>query len=319
MKQVTFVGSSIFIFLFLAFSYAPTSYGASTCRDFYYQHIERHFQRVDFTQALPKNISSELSALNIPRPNLLEEGEWRQFEDLPDKTTIHLVAGKIPPKAPAEGLLIDPSARGVVVNSAAPWISMPRSEKLFDELQKFNVIGNLLMFSREGIDGGMLRKLERKGIVSSPESDGYYKIPDHIFIKEFIKHLKSKTNIPKEQASYVKQAIEGMVDSGRIAQGPHYQKKLIGIRMRWKKDGQGSDFDTVHTDFPSTSIATTLALVGQGTEVFFTSPSTHTLEVRSVSNNQIAHMLGRESGYSAVRHRSTTELDRRIVIILFWN
>ncbi|MEK7356050.1 MAG: hypothetical protein AAB250_06345 [Bdellovibrionota bacterium] len=276
---------------------------------------DREFTGVDLSATLPDPVVEALNDVEIPRPGLFAPNEAGEFKF--NNRSVDLVIGRAYGEPLKIGSLIDPAFRGTVVSSTDSKITAARSEKLHVELSKAKPVGDLMLFANSGLDRGMLAELKAEGVTLEAAADGYYKIDDNIFVTKFLDLLVKEASISDTQRKYVDVVLKGMIAASRESQGPEYQKKLNGIRMRWKSEGKGADYDVVHTDRPAASIATTLTLIGNGTEVFY--ENGNVLEVRSVPAGFISSVLGDASGHPAVKHRASTVQGKRIVFLMFWN
>lgn len=306
----------MFIFLIIALSCPVKTWANVDCVVATNGAHDKHFSKVDLSgSALPDPLVKALNDVNINRPGLFSSTE-RFMVDL-DFSAVDVVVGKAKVSEPKPGILIDPSSQGCVVTEADPSLTLEKSQKLLNELTTLKKVGNLSLFSHRLYNKGMIGELKDEGHNVEFAADDYAQIDDQLFVDKFIQHIKWKINISDEQLQYIRVALSDMVKNTRIVQGPNYQKKINGIRMRWKSEGSGADFDTIHRDEPDASVATTLALIGAGTEVFYVNKDT--IEVRGVAANYISNLLGMNSGYTAVRHRASTMQGPRIVFIIFWN
>lgn len=317
MKNFRFFFLNIAIALAVSTTFFSTfpAQAARSCVQLFSSTEYTEFQNVDLNVSLSAAVTEALAAVQIPRPGLFTPAEVRKFENA--DRPIDLLIGSAHIEEPQSGVLVDPEHRGAVVSHVSPNIKPERSELLYQELQRSSKVGNLLMFAQDGLDKNMLSELRAEGMNPERMPDGYSKVPDKVFIEKFIGELARTTNISGKQKVYVRTILKNMVETARKTMGPNYQKKLNGIRMRWKDEGRGADFDTVHTDSPAASIATTLSLFGAGTEVFYGDDKS--IEVIGVPVNSIASLLGEASGYPAVKHRASTLLGRRITFLIFWN
>lgn len=322
MKKIVFKTKSFLIYLLLSVGLLPLNLNANadSCVSFYQGKQIQDFHSVDFLAPFSHSLIEALSLRGVAREGLFSAKEREEFPEL-DWKSVRLKLRKANVTPETTGLLFEPSSRGLVVNTASPLITPDRSEKLFNELTKYSPKGDWNMFAipTRNLDKGMLKNLDLKNIRHPIQQDSFHKVPDQVFVNEFINYINRRGETPTEHLEYIKVILENMILSARIAQGPNHQKKLNGIRMRVKSEGKGFDFDTVHTDSQYTSVASTLSIIGLGTEAFLTDSVSNTLDLRIVSTNQIAHMLGDESGFTPVKHRATTSQGKRIVFLLFWN
>ncbi len=304
----------MFLILVLALEVLNTPLAnAKSCKAIY---VDKEF-RIDFAKSLPSEVVEALAKINVQRPGLLTRAERDQFNL--DSGAVRLVIGPAMETPNKPGILVDPASRGTTNTSVDPsLISLTKSERLFEELQESATVGDFPIFLRKNRDHGVLQEFTEKGIAFETMRDRYAKVEDGIFIEKYVEYLTHQTGISESQQDYVRTALHHMAATSRLVQGPSYQKKINGIRIRWKGRGKGADHDTVHTDHPDTSIATTLTLIGAGTEVFYQSEG-NTLEVRGVQTNYISNILGESSGHPAVKHRASTLDGPRIVILMFWN
>lgn len=303
--------------MFLVFSlkgFAISQAAGIACLGFYGQvNLDKSFQNVSLKIPLEPEIQEALSEINVTRPGIFSEAEALRFNF---GNNIDLIIGQAKTtKNLKPGVLFEEQVRGAVVTPAATSINFERSSNLFDELSSNSPFRELLLYAREPLDRGMISQLESEGHRLSRGSEKYVQVEDKVIVQKFLKYFENETNISRDNAKYVENALQQMIDSARLAFGTERRLSISGIRIRWKQEGVGKDYDIVHEDF-STTVATTLSLIGAGTEIFYQNGDT--LEIRGVSANKISHILGERSG-RPVKHRASTLSGKRITLLIFWN
>lgn len=287
------------------------------------------FKNINLLEDPSKEVIQALNLVGINRKQFFNQEDIRAIPNI-DIADMSLVIGIAEPSSKEEssrineaGIIFDPEQKGTVFKNVAGTINHNISNKLFRDLLRYRKSGETLMFASENRDigGDLIKKLKEKGIDSKKsDRDPYYIIEDNVFINEFANAVGLETNLSKEAIEYVRLLLQEMVKSGRAVLGDLNSVgipiRITGFRMRWKEGGKGADFDTIHTDGPFATMATSLALKGGGTEVFYLTPKE--LEIRTVPTNTIAHLLGETSG-SAVRHSASTQQGPRLVFLVFWN
>ncbi len=143
-------------------------------------------------------------------------------------------------------------------------------------------------------------------------------LSDTMALKKFRDTLVAEANLSPKNLKYVETLLREMIHSGRAAMNDKNEKlhRILGFRMRWKMDGQGQDYDSLHED-SNAFMATTLAIIGSGTEYVYLNRTDHSIDGYIAGKNQISHILGGKSN-SPVLHRASTIKGRRLVFLIFW-
>ncbi len=297
---------SILYFLFsISLATISNAFAAtgSACHGFYEPSKDVRIVEIDLDDPA---LSVALKPLGILRPGLFSSRE-RNFFDLHGKK-INITAGPAPVSKIEPGVLFQPQQRGVVVEDAGLVIS---SEKTAGLRRRLNGDGNLALFA----DQRDRNIFVSAGVPIAYESTSpFYRVDDAVFLSRFMSVVSRKTHLPDEHLNYLQSLYEAMIRSARMVSNDG-NRKITGIRMRFKHSGRGKDVDLAHVD-PAALFATTLAIDGIGTEYMFVDGNK--VEIRIAGKNQISHLIG-ELSESPVWHRASTFDGSRIIFIIFWD
>ncbi len=240
------------------------------------------------------NMQAALESTGITRPNLFTEKEMDEF-GLSNKEKYNITISQPKSSRVESGALWNPKLRGTVIDASSA-IKSEKSTRLFDELESQKETGDINLM--------LLRDEEA--------------LPDSLAMEKFVNQINKEIHISSESTEYISSLLREMILSGRLA-STGKANRLVGFRLRWKHDGKGEDYDVVHKDY--TDFASTLAIVGSGTEIFYIRGKK--IEVFMAQKGQISHIRGRpdfsdDSAKLGVLHRSSTAKGPRVVILVFW-
>ena len=279
------------------------------------------YSNLNIDQPLDLKVSNTLSSIGV-RPDLFSEVEKRlRFPDQKNRNFDLSIKAAVDSKL-KEGLLLEPDQKGTVVLPTSSKLSAKKSVELYKKLKDQTAgsgddknltkgTGDLALFADEALQS----RLKEKGLnLGEPDRNGHVRIDDAVMLDQFMQEIPKSVNLTLKEINYILTIYEEIINTARIVMKPR-DKKLIGLRLRWKSEGRGSDFDTFHTD-RLVFAASTLAVVGLGTEVIH--QNSQGIDLLVAGTDKVSHILGNQSNYP-VLHRSSTEGGNRLVFLIFWN